>query len=213
MKTKQHYGVVMSNNLKALTKEHHDNAERTEFADMLLSGNIPPRLYQQYLAAQLANYAALESAVSIPIELESIFRSTQIEDDLIEIENMYDFDEVEEPLKSVVEYQKHIDVLCEDENNTGLLAHLYVRHFGDAHGGQIIKKHVPGNGAMYEFDDRKGLITGVRELLNDDMANEAKICFEFAERMFFELIELYHDNPEDYDSSETILAELQKYDD
>ena len=122
----------MSNNLKALTKEHHDNAERTEFADMLLSGNIPPRLYQQYLAAQLANYSALESAVTIPIELESIFRSTQIEDDLIEIENMYDFDEVEEPLKSVVEYQKHIDVLYEDENNTGLLAHLYVRHFGDA---------------------------------------------------------------------------------
>ena len=169
----------MSNNLKALTKEHHDNAERTEFADMLLSGNIPPRLYQQYLAAQLANYASLESAVSVPIELESIFRSTQIEDDLIEIENMYDFEPVEEPLKSVVEYQKHIDVLCEDENNTGLLAHLYVRHFGDAHGGQIIKKHIPGNGAMYEFDDRKGLITGVRELLHDDMANEAKICFEF----------------------------------
>jgi heme oxygenase len=202
----------MSNNLKALTKEHHDNAERTEFADMLLSGNIPPRLYQQYLAAQLANYSALESAVTIPIELESIFRSTQIEDDLIEIENMYDFDEVEEPLKSVVEYQKHIDVLYEDENNTGLLAHLYVRHFGDAHGGQIIKKHVPGTGAMYEFDDRKALIAGVRELLDDDMADEAKICFEFAERMFFELIELYHDNPEDYDSSETILTELQKYD-
>ena len=45
-------------------------------------------------------------------------------------------------------------------------------------------------------------------------APKAKICFEFAERMFFELIELYHDNPEDYDSSETILAELQeKYDD
>jgi heme oxygenase len=212
VKTKQHYGVVMSNNLKALTKEHHDNAERTEFADMLLSGNIPPRLYQQYLAAQLANYSALESAVTIPIELESIFRSTQIEDDLIEIENMYDFDEVEEPLKSVVEYQKHIDVLYEDENNTGLLAHLYVRHFGDAHGGQIIKKHVPGTGAMYEFDDRKALIAGVRELLDDDMADEAKICFEFAERMFFELIELYHDNPEDYDSSETILTELQKYD-
>ena len=203
----------MSLNLKALTKEHHDNAERTEFADMLLSGNIPPRLYQQYLAAQLANYAALESAVEIPIELESIFRSTQIEDDLIEIENMYDFEEVEEPLKSVVEYQRHIDVLVEDNNNTGLLAHLYVRHFGDAHGGQIIKKHVPGTGAMYEFDDRKALIDGVRKLLNDDMADEAKICFEFAERMFMELIDLYHDNPEDYDSSETILAELNKYDD
>ena len=203
----------MSNNLKALTKEHHDNAERTEFADMLLSGNIPPRLYQQYLAAQLANYSALESAVQVPIELESIFRSTQIEDDLIELENMYDLPEVEEPLKSVVEYQRHIDVLYEDNNNNGLLAHLYVRHFGDAHGGQIIKKHVPGSGAMYEFDDRKGLIAGVRELLDDSMADEAKICFEFAERMFFELIELYHENPEDYDSSETILAELNSQDD
>ena len=47
---------------------------------------------------------------------------------------------------------------------------------------------------------------------DDDMADEARICFEFAERMFFELIELYHDNPEDYDSSETILTELQKFD-
>ena len=67
---------------------------------------------------------------------------------------------------------------------------------------------------MYEFDDRKELISGVRELLHDDMADEAKICFEFAERLFFELIELYNDNPEDYDSSETILTELhEKYDD
>jgi len=65
---------------------------------------------------------------------------------------------------------------------------------------------------MYEFDDRKGLIAGVRELLDDSMADEAKICFEFAERMFMELIELYHENPEDYDSSETILAELNQFD-
>jgi hypothetical protein len=27
-----------------------------------------------------------------------------------------------------------------------------------------------------------------------------------------ELIELYHENPEDYDSSETILAELNQFD-
>ena len=80
----------MSNNLKALTKEHHDNAERTEFADMLLGGNIPPRLYQQYLRAQLANYSALESVVEVPMELEPIFRSTQIEEDLVELEATYD---------------------------------------------------------------------------------------------------------------------------
>lgn len=198
----------MSNNLKALTKEHHDNAERTEFADMLLSGNIPPRLYQQYLHAQLANYSVLESVVEVPMELEAIFRSTQIEEDLVELEATYDLEEIEEPLRSVVEYEKHINVLAEKEHVDGLLAHLYVRHFGDAHGGQIIKRNIPGSGQMYEFEDRRALIQGVRELLHDGMEQEAKHCFEFAERMFHELIELYHENPEDYDSSDIILSEL-----
>ena len=198
----------MSNNLKALTKEHHDNAERTEFADMLLSGNIPPRLYQQYLHAQLANYSVLESVVEVPMELEAIFRSTQIEEDLVELETTYDLEEIEEPLRSVVEYEKHINILAEKEHVDGLLAHLYVRHFGDAHGGQIIKRNIPGSGQMYEFEDRRALIQGVRELLHDGMEEEAKHCFEFAERMFHELIELYHENPEDYDSGDIILSEL-----
>ena len=78
----------MSNNLKELTKAHHDNAERTAFADMLLGGEISPRLYQMYLHAQLQNYMALESAVTVPIELEPIFRSAQIEQDLQEIESL-----------------------------------------------------------------------------------------------------------------------------
>lgn len=202
----------MSNNLKALTKEHHDNAERTEFADMLLGGNIPPRLYQQYLHAQLANYSALESVVEVPMELEPIFRSTQIEEDLVELEATYDLDEIEEPLRSVVQYEKHVNTLAEKNNTDGLLAHLYVRHFGDAHGGQIIKRNIPGSGQMYEFEDRKALIAGVRELLHDGMEVEAKNCFEFAESLFQELMELYHDNPEDYDSSETILAEAMPND-
>ena len=195
----------MSNNLKALTKEHHDNAERTEFADMLLSGNIPPRLYQQYLHAQLANYSVLESVVEVPMELEAIFRSTQIEEDLVELEATYDLEEIEEPLRSVVEYEKHINVLAEKEHVDGLLAHLYVRHFGDAHGGQIIKRNIPGSGQMYEFEDRRGLIAGVRELLHDGMADEAKICFEYAERLFHELISEYHDTPEEFASSEELL--------
>jgi len=202
----------MSNNLKALTKEHHDNAERTEFADMLLGGNIPPRLYQQYLHAQLANYSVLESVVEVPMELEAIFRSTQIEEDLVELETTFDLPEIEEPLRSVVEYEKHINILSEKNDTEGLLAHLYVRHFGDAHGGQIIKRNIPGSGQMYEFEDRRALIQGVRELLHDDMADEAKNCFEFAERMFHELIEMYHENPQDYDSSDTILAELSNTD-
>jgi len=205
-------GVTMSNNLKELTKAHHDNAERTEFADLLLGGNISPRLYQLYLHAQLQNYMALESAVSVPMEIEPIFRSAQIEQDLQEIESLYNLDEIHDNLPSVNEYISHIQTLVEEGDNDSLLAHLYVRHFGDAHGGQIIKRGVPGSGTMYEFEDRRGLIQGVRELLHDDMADEAKICFEYAERLFHELISVYHDNPEDFPSSEELFTALNDFD-
>ena len=202
----------MANNLKELTKQHHDNAERTEFADLLLSGDISPKLYQEYLHAQLQNYMVLESAVSVPMELEPIFRSAQIEQDLQELESLFDLEEIEDNLPSVVEYNHHIQTLIEDDDNEALLAHLYVRHFGDAHGGQIIKKNVPGSGTMYEFEDRRGLIQGVRELLHDGMADEAKICFEYAERLFHELIERYHDSPEEYESAEALLSKASNYD-
>lgn len=94
----------MANNLKELTRQHHDNAERTEFADMLLSGQISPKLYQEYLHAQLQNYMVLESAVEVPMELEPIFRSTLIEEDLQELESTYELEEIEDNFESVVEY-------------------------------------------------------------------------------------------------------------
>jgi len=196
----------MSNNLKELTRAHHDNAERTEFADLLLSGEISPKLYQEYLHAQLQNYRALEGAVSVPMELEPIFRSTAIEEDLQEIEALYDLEEIEDDLQSTREYVKHIHTLSEDENNDGLIAHLYVRHFGDAHGGQIIKRNVPGSGLMYEFEDRRELIALTRTLLHDGMEAEAKNCFEYAERLFHVLIERFHNNSEEYESENYALA-------
>ena len=196
----------MSNNLKELTRAHHDNAERTEFADLLLSGEISPKLYQEYLHAQLQNYKALEGAVSVPMELEPIFRSTAIEEDLQEIEALYDLEEVEDDLPSTREYVKHIHTLLEEGNNEGLLAHLYVRHFGDAHGGQIIKRNVPGSGLMYEFENRAELIKSVRTLLHDDMADEAMICFEYAERLFHELMENYRNNAENYEPEDYARA-------
>ena len=196
----------MSNNLKELTRAHHDNAERTEFADLLLSGEISPKLYQEYLHAQLQNYRAVEGAVSVPMELEPIFRSTAIEEDLQELESLYDLEEIEEDLPSTREYVKHIHTLSEDADNDGLIAHLYVRHFGDAHGGQIIKRNVPGSGSMYEFEDRRDLIALTRTLLHDGMETEAKNCFEYAERLFHELIERFHDNPDKYESENYALA-------
>ena len=106
----------------------------------------------------------------------------------------------------IIEYNKHILTLLEEGNNEGLLAHLYVSHFGDAHGGQIIKRNVPGSGLMYEFENRAELIKSVRELLHDGMADEAMICFEYAERLFHELMENYRNNAENYEPEDYARA-------
>lgn len=183
----------MANNLKELTWEHHQNAERTDFADQLLSGDIAPQLYQKYLHAQMIIYSALESHVDLPISLHGVFRSALIQEDLQELENEYRLLEIKEFLPSVDDYIEHITQLKEAGDNESLIAHVYVRHFGDMHGGQIIKKNVPGSGLMYDFENRSDLINEIRELLNDSMVNEARVCFGYAERLFYELIDFWRE--------------------
>ena len=189
----------MALTLKELTKEQHTSVEGSEFADVLLSGRINPALYYEYLSAQYECYKVLEESVEIPKKIKSIFRAGLIMEDMHELEDKYEFEEITVRPYAVRSYIKHITALKEAGDNDKLLAHLYVRHFGDLHGGQIIKKRIPGSGFMYEFAGRKQLIEDTRALLDDSMAEEAKVCFEFAEHLFEELIENFD---EDYESDD-----------
>ena len=177
----------MTNNLKELTWEHHKSAERTEFTSVILSGEISPKLYYEYLCAQHECYSALEEAVELPAEYETVFRAGAIMEDMDELASLYELEPPEE-YESVSEYVEHINNLAAADDNDGLLAHLYVRHFGDMSGGQIIRTRVPGAGTMYDFDDIDNLKTGIRGLLTDEMAIEAGVCFQFVEQMFNELL-------------------------
>lgn len=186
----------MPNNLKDLTRDHHMNAERSAFAEMLISGDIHPKLYQEYLYAQAIIYSSLEEAVELPEDLHGMFRTNLIIEDLHELEDEYGLEEVDYEFEAVNRYVDHIEKLKKEGDNESLLAHVYVRHFGDMHGGQIIKKKTPGSGVMYEFEGRSDLIAGLRHLLHDGMVDEAQLCFEYAERLFVELIDKYVDEDE-----------------
>ena len=178
----------MSNKLKELTWAHHQAAERRAFAKELLSGKIEPALYHKFLCCQYLNYQILEQKADIPVYLTSIKRSPRIWADIIELEQEFGLEPPAEYPASVNEYEAHITQLWKNEDNQGLIAHMYVRHFGELHGGQMIKKKVPGSGTMYEFDmDKKVLIEEFRKLLSDDMAEEAKLCFDYASKLFDEL--------------------------
>lgn len=177
-------------NLRELTKDAHTNAERQEFVKILFSGTINPKLYATFLKNQHPCYELLE-VCAMPLQvlhgLPDIRRAPAILADFQELWN----DEADgEPqmLPVVDKYLKHILSIKDDPKK--LMAHIYVRHMGDLAGGQMISKKVPGSGRMYQFKDPEALKAAIRERISDDMADEAKICFEFATQLFKEMMEL-----------------------
>ena len=173
--------------LKELTWENHSKAERTEHARKLLKGMTPDE-YHRYIYNQYVKYASLESVASevgVLEGIETICRASKIRHDMEELEREYNIQRNGDLLCPVVaEYCGHVMSLA---NPDSILAHIYVRHFGDMYGGQMIKKRNPGSGKMYEFENVEYLKSTIRERLKDEMAEEANLCFEFAMQLFEEL--------------------------
>jgi heme oxygenase len=175
--------------LRELTKDAHTNAERQEFVKILFSGTINPKLYATFLKNQHPCYEILEVCAmphGLLTGLPDIRRAPAI---LADFDEMWpNQDEKVTILPIVKDYMDHIMSIKDDPKK--LMAHLYVRHMGDLAGGQMISKKVPGAGRMYQFEDPDALKAAIREKISDDMADEAKVCFEFATQMFKEMMEL-----------------------
>ena len=173
--------------LKELTWENHSKAERTEHARKLLKG-MTPEEYHRYIYNQYVMYAVLESKAreyGVLKDIEDVCRADAIRADMEEIESKFDIQRNGDLLCQVVaDYTEYVLHMRDKDE---FLAHIYVRHFGDMYGGQMIKKRNPGSGKMYEFNDVEQLKTTVRKMLHDDMADEANICFQFAMQLFEEL--------------------------
>lgn len=172
--------------LKDLTWENHKKAERKDFAALLMSGTITPQVYYRYLLNQFTMYAALEQKINFEeLGIDGIQRASKIFYDMFELQklhNVYSDDELMCPVTK--DYVEYISTKTQEQ----LIPHIYVRHFGDMFGGAMIAKKIPGSGSMYEFDNKNELIENTRALLNNDMADEANKCFEFAIRLFDEVL-------------------------
>jgi heme oxygenase len=178
--------------LRELTKDAHTSAERQEFVKILFSGTINPRLYATYLKNQHPMYEILEVCAmmhGLLSDLPDIRRAPAIIEDFDELWG--DTSDPPEMCPVVDEYIRYILSIKEDPKK--LMAHIYVRHMGDLAGGQIIAKKVPGHGKMYQFADSETLKTAIRSKINDDMADEAIVCFDFAKQFFKEMLEISHD--------------------
>jgi len=175
--------------LKELTWEHHKEAERQGFVKVLLSGKIHPEFYATYLWNQHKKYDLLEALASLHgllDDLPDIKRKSKIEADFLEL---WKKDNPPVIIPAVNEYIAHMRDIMDDAEK--LTAHLYVMHMGDLSGGQMIAKRIPGSGTMYQFSaDHNELKDAIRSMTNEDMAEEARICFGFATKTFQDLMEI-----------------------
>ena len=172
--------------LKELTKSVHRDAERQDFVSVLMSGEIDPELYATFLANQHPMYDVLEAlamAKGLLNGLPDIRRAPAIQEDFKELWTSSD------PAPQLEVTKKYVDYLREiADDETRLFAHVYTRHMGDLSGGRMISKKVPGEGRLYQFKEPDTLKAKIRERLTDDMAEESKVCFEFATQTFREML-------------------------
>jgi heme oxygenase len=179
--------------LKELTKDNHTNAERQEFVKILFSGSIDSKLYATYLYNQFPMYELLEVCAmphGLLSDMPGILRAKAIRTDFEEL-----WGDVEDRPKLcpvVKSYMDHIMNIKDDPKK--LMAHIYVRHMGDLAGGQMIAKKVPGAGKYYQFENADDLKAAVRLKIGDHMADEAKVCFDFATQFFKEMMEIANIN-------------------
>lgn len=174
--------------LKDLTKAKHAEAESTPFMKAVFERTLPFDLWVDWTYQKWLFYGAIEGvagACGLTKDMPDIRRTFYLYQDFLEMNKLnlkYEF------RKSAIEYYQYLISIGNDPNK--VMAHLYTWHMGDMFGGQMIKKIVPGPHRNLEFKDTKLLMTLIREKLDDSMADEANIAFDWAIKMM-----------RDYDSS------------
>ena len=167
--------------LREAIQEQHTAAEAHPFTAMLVSGQLPKETYANYLFNHLAIFSTLENRMrntGLFADVPDLWRASRIAADLKELGV--------HALRLTKSTNECVDRLGEI-NDRQVMAYAYLYHLADMYGGQVIKRHIPGSGTRFEFNDRATLIAKIREQLDDDLADEAKHAFSYALRLFDEL--------------------------
>ncbi len=152
-----------------------------------MSGKISKESYLEYLVNQLHCYSCLENHDRFKLPDERLKRESNLQEDITELKN--DLNKKDEELEkmqteSTRNYIKHVKKINTKEE---YLAHIYVRYLGDLRGGQMISKKIPGKGKYYQFENNRELANSIYQVINDNMADEAKKVFNFATLLFIEM--------------------------
>jgi len=170
--------------LKELTAEKHKAAEEKSFMKAVFNKTLPMELWIDYTYQKAIWYRAIEEQAKLAgilNNLPGIERTALILEDYKEmVQGLTTYNIPREVSK---EYAIYIRGLTDPKQ---ILAHLYTWHMGDMFGGQMIKKIVDAPHRHLEFENTKELVTTVRGLITDDLADEANIAFDWAIKILSE---------------------------
>lgn len=170
--------------LKELTADKHAEAENTLFMKTVFEGKMSMDVWADYTFQKGHWYNVIEKkaeSFGLLENLPGIKRSRLISQDFKEI--MHFNREGYELSQTALDYCKYISELDSAEK---VLAHLYTWHMGDMFGGQMIKKIVNAPSRHLEFENAGELITTVRSMLTDELADEANTAFTWAIKLLRE---------------------------
>ena len=164
--------------LKELTADKHAEAETTPFMKAVFARTMPMDVWTDYTYQKRSWYEVIEARAreyGLLDNLAGIERSALIMEDF---KDMINYDGTIYTLSPTSRnYCKYIREL---DSAKKVLAHLYTWHLGDMFGGQMIKKIIDAPSKHLEFENARELMTTVRSMLTDDMADEANTAFEWA---------------------------------
>lgn len=167
--------------LKEATKQKHTEAESTPFMKAVFKRTLPIDLWIDWTYQKVIFYNVIESSairLGIMDDLRGLPRAPLLAQDFNEMnqgKKVYDFNSV------TLEYHSYLQSINTDRER--ILAHLYTWHLGDMYGGQMIKKIVPGSHKSLEFENAQELMVNLRSKLDESLADEANIAFDWAIKM------------------------------
>jgi heme oxygenase len=174
--------------LKDLTKEKHKEAENSTFNVRMMKGNLTASEYVRYLVQQKEIFKKLEE---VELPHSEMNRLNNIDSDITELSSRHDTHIV---LDSTQQYILHLDSLSVEER----LPHVYLNYMALLFGGQMFKKIVPGSGLFYSFDNPQEIIQSIREIQQDEWADEVSRGFDFIKGIFDELQQVSEQSSEPF---------------
>lgn len=164
--------------LKDLTREKHELAETTPFMKAVFADAMPMDVWVDYTFQKMFWYSAIEDGAKVAglfDQMPGIERANLIKDDYFKM--TVNDDRLRIQNSTTRAYSQYIALLDDPKK---IMAHLYTWHMGDIFGGQMIKKIIKAPHTHLDFTNSKDLISKVRVLLTDDMADEANVAFDWA---------------------------------